>query len=73
MDFYFDKISHCFVERVTRYENEKLAKLSAEIGQNWPLQYLKMATNRPQVSITSAINLSFLKCFTAFFMMKMIS
>jgi len=23
--------------RVVRYENEKLAKVSVEIGQNWPL------------------------------------
>jgi len=36
-----------FSTRVTRYENEKLAKVFAEIGQNWPLQSLKMATNRP--------------------------
>jgi len=35
--------------RVTRYENEKLAKVSAEIGQNWPFQNLKMATYGPIV------------------------
>jgi hypothetical protein len=52
--------------RVTRYENEKLAKVSSEIGQNLPLQNLKMA------HCIFAINLIFLKCFTAFFMIKLI-
>ncbi len=55
--------------RVTRYENEKLAKVSAEIGQNWPLQNLKMATNWPTVCSFFALNLSLFKCFIAFFMM----
>ena len=58
--------------RVTRYENEKLAKVYAEIGQNWPFQNLKMATNWPKVCCIFAFSLSFIECFAAFVMIKMI-
>jgi len=54
------------VNRVTRYENEKLAKLSG-IG---PLKNLKMATNWPIACCIFALNLSFLKYFTAVFMIE---
>jgi len=52
--------------RVTRYENEKLDIVSAEICQNWPLQNLKMATNWPIVCSIYALNLSFQGVFLHF-------